>query len=466
MDSQDAILKRAQELSTKEALSGEELTELESLVSQVETIQKEQARVLEVKNKQAQLANLTGEVQKGLNTVAFRPDFVTHVSSESTPQSLKSGYPVSVNIRRDEYKPREVSEMVYSGLKKDGYSESVIAAHATPAYSREFVQYMKSGGKMYGEMAYKAMTEAGDGGVLVPIQWAELITNPPMTTMLRSQVRNIPTNTLIQRYPRIKTTDVKYPAYPVTVTWGGEQPSLSDQGSNLKTEQVDIQVSEVYAKGDFSISLLEDNPYGLNTYIPEIFQESLDVDLDGKIIAGVGVGGANPQPWGMDEAVAGTPVVNTIDTTSAGALSYDDLVNLMTAVPQQYRASGIWLFNSATYALIAKIKDNNGRPLFNQGFGDITQMPGGGATWWTGSLLGRPYIISENMPSITNAGKKFIYYGDYSKAYYLLNRTGPTIRVLDQVAYTQGNYQYVLRARMGGRVIRPNALGGMKGKTA
>ena len=451
---------RAEELLAKTATTSEELAELESLTEQIMKAGNELAANNETNVKKTALANALA-VTKGLSDSvpqANRPVYAQN--SETSRTTHKAEVMSGLKIRRADFTVKEISEETYASLKADGYSDNVIGLATTDQFAKEFIAYAKSGGRrMGGEAMTKAMTEAGDGGVLVPIQWAELITNPPMNSMLRTQVRNLPSTVLTQRFPRIKTTNVNYPASPVTVTWGGETPaSLPDQGTNFKTDMVDITAAEVYASGDFSISLLEDNIYSMNSYIPQVFRETLDVELDKVVVKGTGTGGANPQPWGLNE----TGVIPTINAGLTGAISYDDLVNLKAKLPQQYRSEGVWIINSNTWAAIAKLKDKNDRPIWEPNYGFIGNVPGGGATWWDGLLLGRPYIISENMDDI-GVGKTAIYYLVPNKAYIMTTRVGATIRVLDQPKYTAGCYQFVLRARYGGRVVQPWAAAGMKG---
>ena len=453
---------RAEELISKTDITPEEVTELEALTQQIVKAGNDIAAANDASLKRAGLANALATTKGIFDSVPSTNRPLQSVSATSTMTSRQAhkAEPMNkVNIRQHDFTVKDISEEQYSSLKADGYSDSMIAMATTDAFAKEFIRYAKSGGRNYSDGTLKSMNEAGDGGVLVPIQWAELITNPPMNSMLRTQVRNLPSSTLTQRFPRIKTTDVNYPASPVTVTWGGETPSsLPEQGANFKTDMVDITAAEVYASGDFSMSLLEDNIYSMNSYIPQVFRETLDVELDKVIVKGTGTGGANPQPYGLNEA----GIVPTVNAATTLVIAYDDLVNLMAKLPQQYRADGVWVMNSATWAVVAKMKDGQQRPIWQPNYGYIGNTPGGGATWWDGTLLGRPYIISENMDS-NGVGKVPLYFLVPNKAYILTTRVGATIRILDQPKYTAGCYQFVLRARYGGRTVQPWAAAGLKG---
>ncbi len=74
-----------------------------------------------------------------------------------------------------------------------------------------------------------------------------------------------------------------------------------------------------------------------------------------------------------------------------------------------YRRNATWLMSSRTAATIAKIKDADGRPIWQQSL--LVGQPD--------MLLGRPVEIDEGMSAPT-AGKLAIAFGDF-KAGYLIN---------------------------------------------
>ena len=454
-----SLISRLNEIKTAEVFTDQQISEIETIeikmgeiTSSIDAIQKQKLASDKVKALQAKSADYDSQVPE-----TNRPLHMTSVVQKAIIEVPR----VQDRNRLPEV---ELSSFQVATLKKDGYSDGVLQASSSPDYIKEFTDYLISGGRQLTGIMAKGMTEAGAGGVLVPIQWGELITNPPMTTRLRSAVNNKSVTGLLHRFPRIQTSDIKFPAYPVNVSWGGETPNSGqnpDQGSNVLTTNIDIQVNEVYCQGLFSISLLEDNAYGFSNYIPQMFQESLDVDLDARIISGTGTTvPTSPQPWGLNETGV-VPLVNAKATGVSAAIGYKDLTAMLYGLPQQYRDNGVFLLNSRTLGAIADIVDGSQRPLFIPNFGAINQTPGGGTMWSNGTILGRPFIISENMPDAAQ-GNVSVYFADFNRLYFLLNRVGATVRVLDQPQYTSGNYIYALRARFGGRVVQPYAGIGLK----
>jgi HK97 family phage major capsid protein len=175
------------------------------------------------------------------------------------------------------------------------------------------------------------------------------------------------------------------------------------------------------------------------------------VATDAAIVSGTG----SSQPYGLTETSVLTTVTGTVST--GDKIGYKDLTALFYGTPQQFRTNGAWLMNSTTLSKIANLLDASLRPIFMPNYGFIGDSPGGGSTWLNGSLLGRPIIISENVADLATTGNRAIYYADFKSLYYMLDRVSPTIKVNDQPAYKNGAYEFVLRARRGGRIVQPNA---------
>lgn len=94
---------------------------------------------------------------------------------------------------------------------------------------------------------------------------------------------------------------------------------------------------------------------------------------------------------------------NTITAASSTAVTFDELVNLQSAVKQVYQKNACWTMHNDTFTMIKLLKDTNGRPLVEA---DASKP-------FPFTLLGKPVHLSDNMPKAA-AGAKSILYGDYS----------------------------------------------------
>jgi HK97 family phage major capsid protein len=116
-------------------------------------------------------------------------------------------------------------------------------------------------------------------------------------------------------------------------------------------------------------------------------------------------------------------------TTAGGqiaAVTYDDLIDLEHSVDPAYRASGRcrWMFNDTTLAALRKVKDADGRPLWQPSL----------QAGVSDTLNGRPYTINQDMASLA-ASAKAIAFGDFNAGYVVRIVKNPTlIRLAERYA--------------------------------
>lgn len=115
--------------------------------------------------------------------------------------------------------------------------------------------------------------------------------------------------------------------------------------------------------------------------------------------ATTGTGSSQPQ---------GVVTFSTLGKTaaSATAITYDELVDLQHSVDPAYRTKAQFMFNDAVFALLRKLKDSDGRPIWQPA------ISSGAAEGAPGTLLGAPYIINVNMANPTT-GNKTVLWGDF-----------------------------------------------------
>lgn len=127
--------------------------------------------------------------------------------------------------------------------------------------------------------------------------------------------------------------------------------------------------------------------------------------------------------------VATTGIVNladtfkvTIDGGSIEDISFDDVNKAMYGVPQASLKNGRFYFNSTILGVLQRIKDLQGRYIL---------MPGVNGPD-TGTLWGKPYELTEIMPSLQEDAEEtgFIIFGDLKNT-ILAERTQMTAKIFD-----------------------------------
>ena len=111
-------------------------------------------------------------------------------------------------------------------------------------------------------------------------------------------------------------------------------------------------------------------------------------------------GDGSSKPFGL---MARTSAGKTGTTGQTLTVIYDDLVDLKHSVNRAYRKNGKWMMNDLSVAVVSKIKETTGRPIWEAG---ITA----GAP---DMLLGHPVVTNDDV-AVMAANAKSIAFGDLS----------------------------------------------------
>jgi len=124
----------------------------------------------------------------------------------------------------------------------------------------------------------------------------------------------------------------------------------------------------------------------------------------------------------------------------------DRVVSLQHALKPQYRAGAQWITNDTTLGVMRQMKDGSGSYyLWNPD-------PAGG---FGGRFLGSPVTVDDNMPDL-GAGSYSLAYGNFARAYMIVNRSGTTL-IRDNIT-AKGQTKFNFRRRFGGGIMNYEAL--------
>ncbi|MFC9085353.1 phage major capsid protein [Nocardiopsis dassonvillei] len=180
------------------------------------------------------------------------------------------------------------------------------------------------------------------------------------------------------------------------------------------------------------LQLLQDSAFNLEAWLPAKLGERIGRAAAQHFATGTGTG----QPEGLT-----TNLTAGATGTGTTAITYDDLIDLEHSINSAYRPAARFVFADATLKVLRKLKDADGRPLWQP-----VPVPGMPAT-----INGVPYTVDDEMP-VPGAGAKSIVYGDIRRAYVVR-------RVLDvqQIRFAERYMDYLQVgfasfARMDGRL--------------
>jgi len=210
-------------------------------------------------------------------------------------------------------------------------------------------------------------------------------------------------------------------------------------------DRVSIPTHEVYANPLVSLAVLEDSVINLEQALASDVAGAIATLENKAFTTGSGIG----QPTGLN-AVTGTgdwDTIGTITATATGAVTGDELIEMVYDIKPQYRANAKFMMNRNTLEAVRKLKDGNDRYLFVRGQLDDPSI--------VGYLLGYPVIENEECPDMAT-GTLPIYFGDFNKGYQIVDRVG--LSTLRNPYKVPGQVEFYTRKRVGGGLADGNAL--------
>lgn len=191
--------------------------------------------------------------------------------------------------------------------------------------------------------------------------------------------------------------------------------------------------------------LLQDTVIDMEGFLRRRLAQRLGRITNQHFTTGTGTG----QPRG---AMVGATIGKTGTTGQTLTVIFDDLVDLITSVDIAYRkgASCKWMMRDASMAVVRKLKDTAGRPIFIPGWDGLGKsMPD--------SILGYPVQINNDVAAMA-ANALSIAFGDFS--YYKIRDVMQVLlfRFTDSAYAKLGQVGFLAWMRAGGNLIDVTAV--------
>ena len=235
-------------------------------------------------------------------------------------------------------------------------------------------------------------------------------------------------------------------------TWVGERESRPETSAPpLGTKEFPIH--EIYAAPQMTQKLLDDANFTPAEWLSDKVGESFGKSESLAFVTGSG----SKQPRGFltydtvttDDDTRDWGDVQYVPTGVAGGfhatLPGDALHDCVSKLATPYRRRATWLMNRETAGAVRKLKDGDGRYLWERSFqaGDPDL------------LLGYPTVLVDEMPAIA-ANSLSVAFGDWRKAYCIVDRVG--IRILRDPFTAKPHVVFYTMKRVGGDVSDFRAL--------
>lgn len=271
-----------------------------------------------------------------------------------------------------------------------------------------------------------------DGGYAVPEFWDSLYEG------LREfgVVRGLAT---------IITTEMGGPLHVPKVSAAATAPGIVDEEAAIPDdgETFDEVVIGAYKYARItkaSEEILQDALFDVPAFVGRRLGEDLALATGAAYVNGSGSG----QPQGL---FTGATVADTL--AANGAITADELIDLVYSVIAPYRQGGVFIMNDSTAAAIRKLKDNNGQYLWQ-----ISIQAGQPDT-----LLGYPVHYDPNVGSLGDAqGTRVVGFGNVARAFTIRDVLGVTIKFLGELYAGNDQVGWRGKLRTSSAVIDANAF--------
>ena len=147
--------------------------------------------------------------------------------------------------------------------------------------------------------------------------------------------------------------------------------------------------------------------------------------------------------------------VSTGNTTTA--ITADGLIEAQMHTKAQYWNRGSWLFHRDAVKQIRKLKDGDGQYVWSPMGGDNAVVSNG----MPGSILGRPYYVSEFAPNTFTTGLYVGIYGDFSY-YWIVDSLNLEVQVLNELYARTNQNGYIGRLETDGQPVLAEAFARVK----
>lgn len=306
------------------------------------------------------------------------------------------------------------------------------------AAQKSFFKYMREGKSGLAPDERKALVEDATGQIIVPEALdSEIYRALPGLTIMRQLATSRPTAS--DRVRRRSMTEV-------TTGWGKLETTaatLGDFESTLVPSDDWIYVEDALGLTKIGEDELEDTDVNLTALIQDSFARAY-AELEDTAFM-IGTGHANNQP----EGILNGSVVSRFNTGAVGTFTADDLIKIAYAVPAQYRKNGSYIVNSQIELLMRLFKDaSTGQYLWQPSL-----QAGTPATF-----NGRPVYNQDDVDGTVANGNDIAVFGDVQAGYRIIDRKGGAVTRINELYIEDGLIGFKYKRRVGGGVVRANAL--------
>lgn len=277
-----------------------------------------------------------------------------------------------------------------------------------------------------------------DGGYLAPTQ------------LLNEIIKDTPEYSPIRSVARVRQTANKSVSLPKrtgtpTATWSGEGGAAVETNGTYGMEEIHAHV--LTAMSVITVEALEDAAFNMAAELQFDGAEQFGVAEGLAFILGNGV----KKPQGI--LVNADVLARSVASKHATKLTAQGIINAFYQLKTVYANKATWALNRLALREVRLLTDGAGNYIWTPNL-TLAKPP---------EILERPYIECPDMEAPDSSGDFTaadiaMLLGDFSRGYNIIDRTQMTVQRDDTTLAHLGEVRYIMRRRVGGQVVLPEAF--------
>lgn len=352
----------------------------------------------------------------------------------------------SVSTEIEGIKKSEEREIAVYGLEEEIGKGRMTEAESVPndgekeTRNKSFYNWIRHGAAGITSVESRSLVEDTTGLYLVPEDLeTEILRAIPELVVMRSLATVRGT---IRDKIRIRSLT------ELSVGWGKLETGSDITESTPVPSRDWIYVEDLYGLTKVGEDELMDTDANLQAILADSFSRAIAEAEDTAFAIGTGHGNLQP------DGVAVDANISKINLDTADVISVEDLIELVYNVPAKYRKAGAFLMHSKCEMAIRSLRAEVAEGYY----GDFLWQPSV-QEGRPNRLLGYPVYNQDdlNYPADATAAN-VVLFGNFKAGYRVLDRAGITLQRLDELYAEAGLVGFKVHFRVGGGVVRTNAL--------
>lgn len=233
----------------------------------------------------------------------------------------------------------------------------------------------------------------------------------------------------------------------ISASYGKLETGSDIPESTPTPDETTKYVEDINALAKLGIDEMSDSDYDLSAYIADSFGRAVGNLENQKFLLGAGHDSLEPE--GI--CTNATLLAAALETAAASAITIEDMLQCIYAVPAQYRKGSSWIVNSLTELELRKLRAAVADGIHE---GSFLWQPSV-ALGAPNTFLGYPIYTQDDIEDLSDTEGVIAVFGNIRLGYRIYDRKGLSVEILRELYREAGLIGFILHARNTGIVVRP-----------